>query len=111
MKKGKTTKAVRATADVVRLPGPSFEFDAYDIDEQFLARYDAERVMMVIVEGILKKNHEQLKRTARNAASAIGVSLGALDNDIDSSASGWRALAGAFECAAARIRAVEARLV
>lgn len=103
--------AGRVSAEVVRFPGPGFAFDACEIDAQFITRYDAERSMMIVVEGILRKNSEQLKASVQAVVSEAGVSLVELAADINSAANGFRCLSELFKSAAARIEAVEAKLV
>jgi len=89
----------------------SFAFDSCDIAGQILERYDAERSLVIVVEGILKKDAGQLKTAMQTVAIEQGVSLADLVDQIRSAANGFQSLGELFESAAARIEVVEADLV
>lgn len=97
--------------DVIQVSGStSFDFEACEIVEPFLERYDAQRLLVIVVEGILKKNADQLKTAMQAVADEEGVSLTDLVIELRSAANGFQSLGELFECAAARIEVVEANL-
>jgi hypothetical protein len=110
MTTGKITDAIFAPIDGIQLSAPTC-FEACDVDGHFLARYDEERPMMPVVEGILNKNAAQLKTAMQAVATQTGVSVMDLATDIRTAARAFRSLSEVFECAAARIEAVEAELL
>ena len=98
--------------DVIQVSSStSFDFEACEIGEPFLERYDAQRLLVIVVEGILKKNADQLKTAMQAVADEEGVSLTDLVIELRSAASGFHGLGELFECAAARIAEVEANLI
>jgi hypothetical protein len=104
---GKMKPAIYTSSDTMPLSGPS-HFDACDLDRRFLARYDEERPMLTVVEGILNKNATELKTAMLAVMTKTGVSVTDLVVDIRTAAKGFRSLSEVFECAADRIEAVEA---
>ena len=110
MTTGKIKDAVLAPIDAIQFSGPTC-FDACDVDGHFLARYDEERPMMPVVEGILNKDAAQLKTAMQAVAIKTGVSATDLATDIRSAAKAFRSLSEVFECAAARIEAIETELL
>lgn len=100
---------VRRVLDVNQVSSStSFAFEACEISEPFLERYDAQRLLVNVVEGILKKNADQLKTAMQAVTGEEGVSLTDLVIELRSAASGFQSLGELFECAAARIEVVEA---
>lgn len=110
MTRRKISDAIFAPIDALQLSGPSC-FEACNVDGRFLARYDDERPMMPVVEGILNKNAAQLKTAMQAVATETGVSVADLATDIRTAARAFRSLSEVFECAAVRIEAVEAELL
>ena len=97
--------------DVIQVSSStSFDFEACEIVEPFLERYDAQRLLVIVVEGILKKNADQLKTAMQAVADEEGVSLTDLVIELRSAANGFQGLGELFECAAARIEVIEANL-
>jgi hypothetical protein len=103
---GKIMPAISASSDTMQFSGP--DFDACDVDSRFLARYDEERPMLAIVEGILNKDAAELRAAMLAVAAETGVSVTDLAVDIRTAAKGFRNLSEVFECAADRIEAVGA---
>jgi hypothetical protein len=90
-----------ATAQIIKLPRGKFDFEAYDL-----------RVMVVIVEGILRMNAQTLKRQVELLPTVLqGLSVGDLISDLKSASDGFDGLAKLFECAAARLTVIDAKLI
>src|SRR5262245_4686728 len=107
---GKHMRASPGGTEVVHLPRPHVAFAACAISEQFLERYDAERPLAAIVQGILNQNSDQLNAAMR-ALREEGQSLTYLVSEIRTAASGFRSLGEVFDSAAARVEAVGTNLV
>ena len=97
------------TANVVQFPRRNVGFEACETSAQFLDRYDAERLLVIIVEAILRNNSEQLK--AAMQTSATELSLAELADEIRMAANGFRSLSDAFDLAADRVEVVGAKAV
>ena len=74
---------------------------------KFLERYDAQRLLVVIVEAILNKNDVELAAAMQAASNTDGVSLNNLVVDIKLAADDFRSLGDLFDCAAARVEALK----
>jgi len=104
---GKVVQATPIGAEVVPTPRQHVTFTACAVSSEFLVRYDAERPLAAIVQGILNQNSEQLNAAMR-ALTEEGASPTDLITEIRTAACGFRSLGEIFEGAAARIEAVEA---
>jgi hypothetical protein len=102
------------TAQVNRLPHDNFSFEAYDFQRSELSeRYDRDRVLVVILEGILRMDAENLKRKANHLPGVLGRSSVCDDliHDLKAASEGFEGLSMLFECAAARLTVINAKLV
>jgi hypothetical protein len=101
------------TAEIIRLPHDDFSFEAYELQDSELSdRYDRDRDLVVIVEGILRTNTDALKQKVNFLPTALeGVSIGDLIHDLESASEGFDGLGKLFACAAARLSVVNAKLV
>jgi hypothetical protein len=97
--------------NVVRLPGPDYNFKPYGFQQNHL--YDQNRSLVAIVERILAHDAAALKRRLPYLPEVIGrQSITAeLISNIKTAAGVYEALGELFNCAAARLTAVEAKLV
>ena len=83
---------------------------AFQSSPQFLERYEAQRLLVAVVEAILKKDGAELAAAMQVASTADGVSLVNLVVDLKSAADDFRSLGDLFDGAAARVEALEPRL-
>jgi hypothetical protein len=102
-----------ATAQIIKLPRGKFDFEAYDLQPNEMSeRIDRDRVMVVIIEGILRMNAQTLKRQVELLPTVLqGRSVGDLISDLKSASDGFDGLAKLFECAAARLTVIDAKLI
>ena len=96
-------------ANVIQFPGRKVGFEACEISAEFLKRYDAERVLVVIVEALLRNDSEQLKAVMQTPPTEL--SMAELADEIRIAANGFRSLGDAFDLAADRIEVVDAKAV
>jgi hypothetical protein len=101
------------TAKVIPFPHDDFRFEAYDFQEsQISQRYDRDRDLVVILEGILRMDAEALKQKVNCLPTKIeGFNVGDLICDLKAASEGFEGLSKLFECAAARLTVVNAKLV
>jgi hypothetical protein len=100
--------------NVVRLPGPDYNFKPYGLQQnQIIGLYDQNRSLVAIVERILAHDAAALKPRLPYLPEVIGrQSITAeLISNIKTAAGVYEALGELFNCAAARLTAVEAKLV
>src|SRR3977135_252808 len=107
--------ATSKTAKIIRLPHDDFSFEAYEFQDSELSdRYDRDRVLVVILEGILRMNAATLKQKVNLLPTVLeleGVSIGDLIHDLEAASEGFDGLGKLFSCAAARLSVVNAKLV
>jgi hypothetical protein len=101
------------TAKVIPFPHDDFSFGAYDFQEsQISERYDRDRKLVVILEAILRMDDAALKQKVRCLPTKIeGFDLRDLIFDLKAASEGFEGLSKLFECAAARLTVVNAKLV
>jgi len=85
-------------------------FEAFQASPQFLERYEAQSLLVAVVEAILKKDGNELAAAMRTASTTDGVSLANLVVDLKSAADDFRSLGDLFDGAAARVEALGPRL-
>jgi hypothetical protein len=83
---------------------------AFQASAQFLQRHEAQRLLVAVVEAILKKDGNELAAAMQVASTTEGVSLANLVIDIKSAADDFHSLGDLFDGAAARLEALEVRL-
>jgi hypothetical protein len=102
------------TAEVVPFPHDDFSFEAYDFQESAISeRYDRDRDLVVILEGILGRDAAALKQKVVNCmpTEIEGFNIDDLIHDLKAASEGFEGLSKLFECAAARLTVVNAKLV
>jgi hypothetical protein len=100
-------------AEIIRLPHDDFSFQAYHFqDSELCDRYDRDRVLVVILEGLLRMDADALKQKVDRLPTVLeGVSINALIHDLEAASEGFDGLGKLFSCAAARLSVVNAKLV
>ena len=83
---------------------------AFQTSIPFLGRYEEQRLLVAVVEAILKKDGTELAAAMQTAITADGVSLANLVVDLKSAADDFRSLGDLFDGAAARVEALGPRL-
>lgn len=104
--------APAATAQIIQLPHNDFSFEPYTFAAKALVKaYDRDRPLVEIVDSLLRLNIPAMKRKLANFPSVTTSSVGDLISDITVAGDAYEALAELFACAAARLTAVDAKLV
>jgi hypothetical protein len=113
MSRNRAKRSTPRSAQIIRLPHEDFSFKAYDFPRSWLSeRHDADRVMVTIVESILRMDAKALKRKVHLIPNAIeGPTVNDLIHDIKVVAGSFEGLAELFMCAAARLTVIDAKLV
>ena len=83
---------------------------AFQPSPKFLERYEAQSLLVAVVEAILKKDGNDLSAAMRVASTTNGVSMANLVVDLKSAADDFRSLGDLFDGAAARVEALGPRL-
>jgi hypothetical protein len=108
----KTVRSKAKTAQIIQLPHHDFSFKACNLKgKSLLEKYDANRVYVDIVDGVIKTEAPVLKRKVGAMKPLYGIEVGDMISDLKSVAGDFEALASIFEMAAARLTVVKVKLV